>query len=247
MKFNDIAKKILSILFPEFSNKLTWAVILCGITLISSPLLEQIIREFINKKFHLNLTDGNDAIIGVIVIALGLLHNYGFVRVQNMQKNDTSKWDERKRILKHDKGIFEKLSKLVNERHLKDYVNNIMRVHSFISTNDEPLDTFCYEGRDTDYIFINPTINTAKDEFYKSCCKFREFLSLNFFPHGPNLENDKLYMCMYPELNIDRGGNPTSKDRQKYDKYAKELFQLGNKVISNFISYRLSVKNEYSI
>ena len=122
MELSEIIKKFFSILFPEFTNKLTWAVVAAGLTLVSSSFLEQMIRTFVNEKFSWNITDGNDAVIGVIVIALGLLHNYGFVREKNKIQHDPAEHEKLNRELEHDKSVFEQLDKFICENHLKTHI-----------------------------------------------------------------------------------------------------------------------------
>jgi len=247
MKLSEIIKKIISVLFPEFTNKLTWTVVAAGLTLVSSSFLELIIRTFVNESFSWNLTDGNDAIIGVTIIALGLLHNYGFVREKHKAQHDPMEYEKLNRELDHDKTVFNELDKYISENHLKNYINYVMRNHSYYSVEDEPLDYFFYEGDKAKYSFIKPKVNTAKSELHDAFVKFENFKSKCFFSHGPARNDGKLYMCMHPDWNIDRGGHPSIEERNEYDKLTRQLITLGKIVIEKYDNYRLAVISEYAI
>tara|TARA_R110002012_G_C11644361_1_gene610917 strand:+ start:1401 stop:2144 length:744 start_codon:yes stop_codon:yes gene_type:complete len=247
MSISKIFSKIISTIFPEFTNKLTWAVVAAGLALISSSLVEQIIRAAINENLNWNLTDGNDAIIGVVLISLGLLHNYGFVREKNKPQHDQIAHEKLDRELEHDKTIYSKLNEYIEEGYLINYIESILTNHSYTTKESEPLDYFYYEGNKFEYNFINFQINQAKDELLESFKNFEDFKSTCFFSHGLNRSDGQLYMCMHPYWNIDRGGYPTREEDKKYDDCTKKLIQLGELVQSNYKNYRSKVKSALAI
>lgn len=243
----NIISKILNTIFPEFTNKITWAVIATGITLLSSSFIEQILKALINENLNWNLTDGNDAFIGVIVIALGLLHNYGFVREKNKPKHNLVSHEKSNRELEHDKNLFKELEKYIEESYLKDRINFILTNHSYISKDDEPLDYFYYRAAQSQYNFINSEINDSKIDLHKSFVEFENFMSRQFFAHGPARSDNSLYLCLRPDWNMDRGGCPTPEQNFEYDKLSEKLSNLGEKVKENYDQYRLLVKRELAI
>jgi hypothetical protein len=243
----NIISKILNTIFPEFTNKITWAVIAAGIALLSSSFVEQILRALINDNLNWNLTDGNDAFWGVIVIALGLLHNYGFVREKNKPQHDVASHEKLNRELEHDQTLFKKLEEYIEESYLKNYINFILTNHSYFSKDDEPLDYFYYKAAQSQYNFINSEINDVKIDLHKSYVEFENFMSHHFFAHGPARSDNSLYLCMHPDWNMDRGGHPTREEDIAYDELAKKLIELGEKVEKKYENYRLLVKRELAI
>lgn len=243
----NILSKIVNIIFPEFTNKITWVVIVAGITLLSSSFLEQIIRFVINDSLNWNLTDGNDAHLGVIIIALGLLHNYGFVREKYKPRHDVISHEKLNRELQHDQNLFNKLEEYIEESYLKNYIIFILTNHRYLLKDDEPLKYFYYKANESQYDFINLKINNAKNELHKSFVEFENFMAGHFFVHGPVRSDKSLYLCLHPELNIDRGGNPTREQDIEYDRLAAKLVELGENVIKNYDTFRLLVKRELAI
>ena len=210
-------------------------------------MLEQILRALINESLNWNLTDGNDAFVGVVVIALGLLHNYGFVREKNKPQYDVTSHEKLNREIEHDQALFKKLEKYIEESYLKNYINFILTNHSYFSKEDEPLDYFYYRATQSQYNFINSEINDAKIELHKSYVEFENFMSLQFFAHGPARSDNSLYLCMRPDWNMDCGGCPSHEEEIAYDKLAKKLVLLGEKVEEKYDNYRLLVKRELAI
>lgn len=247
VKKEEILKKLIAVIFPEFTNKVTWAVVLAGITLLSSSFLEQILKKLIDESFNWNLTDGNDAIIGAAVIAFGLLHNYGFIREKRKIPYDPVAYDKIKRDLEHDKITFNNFDKWIPESCLKNYINHILTNHSYVSREINSLDYFYYEGAKSSNDYINVDLTMLKNELHEAFMTFEDFTATHFFSHGPIRSDDSIYMCMHPEWNVDRGGYPTPEQDKEYDKLACQLNELGESVIQKYDTYRQAIKHILSI
>lgn len=82
-------------LFPDFSNKLTWAVVTVGIGVVVMPQpLKLVVFNWLVELFNLNagksftlseLSSGPDYAVGVCLIAVALLHNLGYKYLQQHQ------------------------------------------------------------------------------------------------------------------------------------------------------------------
>ncbi|HHQ4488089.1 TPA: hypothetical protein ACSP71_001662 [Aeromonas hydrophila] len=247
MKLDEIVKKVLGYIFPEFTNKITLMVVFSGVTLLSSSLIEQILKKIINEEFSWNLSDGNDAVIGVVVIALGLLHNYGFIREKNRSPHDPISIEKQRRDIEHDIKIFNKLNASIPEIDFKGYVEGVLSSHSYISKPEDLRDFFFYEGDKCDNDFVNEDLNSSKNALHDALLKFEDFKSKHFFVHGPNRANGNLYLCMRPEWNIDRGGNPSSEEERRYCELSSQLSSLGRELLKAYDEYRTAVKKVLSI
>ena len=83
-------------IFPDFSNKLTWAVVTAGIGVIVMPQpLKLVFFNWLVDLFNLNagkpftlaqLNIGSDYAIGAILIAVALIHNLGHKYLQRHQE-----------------------------------------------------------------------------------------------------------------------------------------------------------------
>ncbi|WP_407531818.1 hypothetical protein [Vibrio parahaemolyticus] len=88
MNKKELFNKLLAYIFPEFTNKVTWFVIISGVALLPSSFIEEIFRALINENFNLKLTDGNDSVIGAVIIGFGLLHNAALRGAGTQYKSD---------------------------------------------------------------------------------------------------------------------------------------------------------------
>jgi hypothetical protein len=79
-KFLTEFKKIFRVIFPEFSNKVTWLVVAAGVGLTSTPLIVNIIDAFTEKQFNFSFVGSYDPVVGIVLIAFGLIHNYAIQR-----------------------------------------------------------------------------------------------------------------------------------------------------------------------
>ena len=68
----DFIYKLIKLLKPEFYNKITWAVVIAGLALLSTSLIDKIISAVFELSFQIKLTDGNDAVIGIALVIIGL-------------------------------------------------------------------------------------------------------------------------------------------------------------------------------
>lgn len=247
MKLADILRLLSRYLFPEFTNKLTWAVTGAGLLLISSTLIEQIVRDFIISEFKLELTGANDAYVGLVLIVAGLLHNYGFQREKTARLKDPSIHAAENRKYLHEEKQFKKLDNYLHEQYLKQHLNNILTDHSYYGEEKDPILRFLYHGLDAENIFINDSINSHIKELHKALSEFFDFRSESFFQHGPVIEGRPMRFCMYPALTWDRGGSPTQEQEQKYAELALTLNEKVVKVENAFENYRKAIRSELAL
>jgi regulator of replication initiation timing len=71
----DNVYKLVKLLKPEFQNRLTWLVVLAGLTILSSGLIERIINAIFKISFNIDITNGNNTIVGVGLVVTGLSYN----------------------------------------------------------------------------------------------------------------------------------------------------------------------------
>jgi hypothetical protein len=177
MILSEVLKKAVSFVFPEFTNKLTWAVVTAGIALLSSSFIEQIIKNFINSEFNFNLTDGNDAIIGLILVMAGLLHNYGFVREKNKEYVDPIEIGRIEREVESDKKLYQKL--------LTDLPFDgpilMLKEHDFLGSFNldeiKPLNNFVYYWQSAEYTFVDDNLEKVKHELLEKVGEFTQAIA----------------------------------------------------------------------
>ena len=247
MNKKELFEKLLAYAFPEFTNKVTWFVIISGVALLSSSFIEEVLRAIINENLNLKLTDGNDAVIGATIIGFGLLHNYGYVREKNKVPYDVVAHEKLKRDIGHDTKLFNKINSWIPEGKFKGFIEHVLASHSYVSYLENPRDYFYYDGNNSDNNFVNEELNDLKQDLHASFMKFEDFKAIHFFSHGPVRSDDSLYLCMHPEWNTDRGGAPSLEEEKRYGELTSELNTLGRNVINKYDEYRLAIKRVLSI
>ncbi len=240
-KMKDIKKVLLKYLFPSFQNKITWVVVIGGLSLVSSPLLEQVLKLIINSNFDLNITDGNDSVIGLCLVSIGLIYHYGNER--SFSNNKELSYDKTKQNFNHDKGVYDSLYHLFKEGELKSHVESILDYHSYDASEDNDFLYFYHNGEKIEHQFLNPLINDKKNKLHESLRYFTQFKYKNF---SLNREGyDRRYL--FPQGNIDLRSHVSKDDDQKYDRLTLELNALGDKVMLDCDDYRMSIKRELGI
>ena len=74
-KFLDIGLKIYRVIKPSFHNKVTWVLIVFGISLMSSSLLEDIFNHVLKKQFDFTVTGEKDVFWGFMLCLIALIYN----------------------------------------------------------------------------------------------------------------------------------------------------------------------------
>lgn len=242
MDKTDWFKKIVELikLFrPEFYNKVTWAIVTAGILLLGSSLIEKIISAFLEKEFEINITDGNDSLLGILLIMVALIYHYSSRRLELNKQLEVDK-DNKNNVMVHDKELFNKLNDFLKEsdfRYIMDWVN---REHAYGEQQSKPIDDFLHYSVLSDFEFLTPQIERAKKDFSSVLNKYRYFTSINFFVPKGATSTDRY--CLYPDMNIDRGGYPTAEEEAFYEKKAGELNNEIQICLLKFEHYRRSIK-----
>jgi hypothetical protein len=96
----------------------------------------------------------------------------------------------------------------MDETELKNILDWIWTDHSYESDQISIIDSFYHEAREHKNSYLHNEIEAKKQEFINSLGVLRSFLSLNFFVF-PKEQVQARRFCLYPELNMDRGGFPT--------------------------------------
>ncbi|MCD6525874.1 MAG: hypothetical protein J7K75_02640 [Desulfuromonas sp.] len=75
MKFLDSIIELIRLFMPKFYNKITWTVVIGGMALTSTSMIEKILDVLLEKNLNIKLTDEKDGIIGVALVVIGLTYH----------------------------------------------------------------------------------------------------------------------------------------------------------------------------
>ncbi|MCC0182615.1 hypothetical protein LEO76_13935 [Aeromonas hydrophila] len=242
----DKIEKIFRFFFPEFSNKVTWAVVFAGIGLTSTSILQSCINYFLERKYNIQVLGAYDSLVGVVLIAFGLTHNILLQREKTkIEVNGKSEVD--KSIIEHDKALFEHLNSILDDEYLMGFFEGIEVNHAYYHSKLKPLTDFMYEIEKVSTAFVLDSIECYLNQLKPVTRQFDEFLTCNFDAYGPG-RNDDFLLCLHPQWNCDRAGSwDDFEGSKKYEAARKELFQIIDTYRDLYKNYRLAVKKELCI
>jgi hypothetical protein len=247
LKFSwDQAEKIFRLFFPEFSNKVTWTVVGAGLALTSASFIEAIIKSFIEESFKIEIFGGNDGIIGLSLVAFGLIHNIVLQREKTKLEIAAKVPEDNSDQREHDKKVFEYLNGVMDENSLNNIFDTLERDHAYFYSRYDSVEKFMYEIDKSDNSYADQQLCQSIEKLKDSAIRFNSFLINNFqqLSHGTNDD----WMCLHPYWNCDRGGKFGDIEQdKKYDASSDEMYKLVKEHRENYRNYRRLVKVKLAI
>lgn len=144
----------------------------------------------------------------------------------------------------HDRAIFERGEQAMGEAWVMGWLDHIAADHSYRSSQVECVLRFIETMDLGANSFLLEPLETPKRALLEALTGLLGFLATNFFvyPSRQGREDDTRY-CMYPDLNIDRGGGLGAGDFGRYQAYRAELNATLDAVAEAYRSYRGAVKH----
>ena len=241
-------EKVFRLFFPEFSNKVTWVVIIAGLSLTSSSILQNILNKILENEFNIKILDGYDSLVGLALITLGLTHNILLQREKTkIEVNGKSNGEIEKETLsrEHDLMLYQKITSGFEEFYLTEYISSLTDDHSYSRSEKARLQDLVYYSQEAEYDFLNTELNERFTEFGQALSRVMNWTALHFFHHPSHIVMENQTYCLYPELNPDRGGED---DRLgEYNQYALEIVKLTDELLEKYKLFRSSVRHSLYI
>ncbi len=241
-------EKVFRLFFPEFSNKVTWTVVITGLGLTSSSVFQNILNEALKKEFDFQILGAYDSLVGIALIALGLTHNILLQREKTkieVNGKFDSEAEGKSAAREHDIKLFEKITVGFEEYFLTEYISSLTGEHSYSARDKDRLRNFVYYSEETEYDFINTELDKRFTEFGQSLSTVMNWTALHFFHHPSHIVMENQRYCLYPELNPDRGGEEDTFG--KYNEYATEVVSLTDDLFEKYKQFRTCVKRDLYI
>ncbi|PSU99289.1 hypothetical protein [Photobacterium kishitanii] len=239
-------EKVFRLFFPEFSNKVTWCVVVAGIGLTSTSFVQSIINAVLETQFNIKILGQYDSLVGIVLIAFGLIHNILLQR-EKTKIEVNGKSEVNKQAIEHDKTLFEHLNSILDDEYLMDFFEGVEVNHAYFYSKVKPLTDFMYEIEKVKTEFVLDSIASSLNQLKPVTRQLNEFFVCNFDPYGPG-RGDDLWLCLHPHWNCDRAGSWSDfEGSKKYDAAMKGLFQLIDNYKESYKDYRLAVKKELCI
>ncbi|MCJ8313255.1 MAG: hypothetical protein HRU38_13390 [Saccharospirillaceae bacterium] len=180
---NKILRLLVKLIFPDFSNRITWLVVFSGV-LIMSPGLSTLISELLIKKYlDSSVNFEGNSIFGLILIISGLLHNllYQFIGQSKVINGLNPSF-------RNDEMLFNKFIKLLPASPV---IENLKWVDFFAEVERvkyEPLRTFMHRWDNAEHVFNDSKMEKDRSDFLMLTHKFFELIGAYTIPVGYNSE-----------------------------------------------------------
>ena len=166
-------------------------------------------------------------------------------------KSDTTQSVDQKRkeaIYSHDKRIFHESDAIMPENFLRAFLDELQGTDSFITSNMQKIYLFRTYFANTGNQYINEDISQSISALLAAVDSLVEFIVRSFFVYPLRQEGQEYHrLCLYPELNIDRGGSGDLEEMVQYDKSQEHLDSFAEATQSAYVEYRIAVKSRLTI
>ncbi len=148
---------------------------------------------------------------------------------------------------KHDKETFVLFDLIMTENRLNDILGLLEKKHYYSKKSSEYIDKFRNALGEESRQYINMKLRKSSIALAEAIKLLREFIDENFvvFPNGQDETTDP--EGMYPNPEIDGGGNEKEKNASRFEEFEEELKSLINSVRNRYRKYRNLIKQNLRI
>ena len=235
----QLVKRVYDMFRPRFYNRVTWFVVVSGVTIASSDLVDWLFRAALGVTIDVQVTDGSDALVGMVLVVAGLLYHLTMTFIERVGESPARE-SHRSEKRSHDLDVFKRTDGLLNERQYNEILDWIGSDHSMPEQGDL-LDRylFAFEGVENSYLIDD--LEESKCGMVSSLNELRWYMAQHFFDYNNR-------SCLDPEINPDRGGlYATEEDVARYHAQARELVVRVRNARDAYARYRESVRDVLSV
>lgn len=238
-KYLPLALKLLELLRPKFYNRVTWAMVIAGLALMSSPLWQEVIKAIFDQKLHLPIAASNEMAWGYALCCTGLLYHLMSTGLHEVATAINSR-GKKAQILEHDRQLFSNFDSQLSETHLRSIIDFLEINHAIRHDNSRILTDLIRIAKSSSTTFITQALKSKTEQLSTALHDLCRFISNDFdeYPYGQSVTN--FQMCLAPQLNCDRAGSWG--DHPKYDLLTDQLMSKTAAVVSAYEAWRLAVK-----
>ena len=225
-ELGDFLLRLISILRSKFYNRLTWAIAIAGLAMMSTTLVERLIVVFLEKTIDLKITGQNDVAWGFALVIAALVYHLATTSMFELLKTqDSARKEEKKEEQKseHDRDVFVRASQVLSTEQLENFLSWLENDHSYRRDEISKIEEFGRFLANDDNTFLSSGLDDLTQSYLRSILALLNFTAYKFDIFPPQQTGGNLRFCMMPDLNIDRGGSPKLEKMKKYDELSSEL------------------------
>jgi len=219
-------------------NRLASIVVMAGAVLIAEPLWVPYVQAYLEQKMELQIPDFQSGFVGFFLISIGLTYHYFQSKLERGQLT-FSNADQRE----HDGIILDNLKAIISYDFIRDFVANLDADHSYYLDDSRICRNAVRFLNSTENCFLDSDMKENAKLLADTISKLLAFCSVSFFVY-PNVQanTSNFRLCMFPDLNCDRGGSGDLDEMKRYNEFSSTLEELISSVESQLATFVLCTK-----
>lgn len=242
MAWQAFVLRLIELLRPRFYNRITWLVVVGGLAMMSTQLWELVASEILKRELNISVSGSNDAAWGFALCVLGLAYHMANTGFYDLLKNNEIR-ARKEQERNHDLEIFREARLILSDQQIEDFVDTLHCDHSYYMDKCAKIDKFARFLASTSNRFLTPSVATATERFLAAWSEAGSFLSYKFFVFPNNQTEPPFRLCMTPGLNMDREGDGSTEQVEKYDGLTSELERVSDTLIVEYRTLRSEIKS----
>lgn len=210
-------------------NRLAWIVTLTGLTILSGPLWETIVRSALEKFVGIKLDQPPGPIWGFALVVVALIYHFFAYRADKLRLEIKSN-----RIREHDGRILRDFESKYPHSNFHFILNFIDTDHSVTSDREKYLTLMTEYLLSPSNHLLDDALRTKAATLAKNVEAMQNFIGKNFFV--PRAATNANRCCLQPDWNCDRCATnlPTPDEESQYDQLANKLSELVRDVLTSY-------------
>ena len=147
----------------------------------------------------------------------------------------------------HDESLFREADAILPEATLRGFLYTLASGNEYEAYGVRPVDSFLRLSDLAGKQFIVPSLRVSHQRCAATLGELRAFLSRHFFVYPMNQRERNLRYCLYPEHNIDRGGDGSAASMAHYEEHRDALEDLVDQVEEAYKAYREAVRKDLAL
>ncbi|MDO6747076.1 hypothetical protein [Gilvimarinus sp. 1_MG-2023] len=239
IKLSDILR-VIKFIRPKFYNKLTWLMVVSGLSLMSAPLWISLVNQFLDKKFSFSFSNGSDIAWGFSLCVVALLYNLINTGIHELLIKKLTKEDGVK-VIEHDLNVYSKLDEFMSEELLERTIAHLETSDAIYWDDFSAIEVFVRTADSASNAFYTEKLKEKTMSLVESLNELKGIVNNDFdeYPYTQTVTNFR--MCLAPQLNCDRAGN--WEDRQAYTALTDRMMVVTGRMNSDYEQWRLAIKS----
>ncbi len=239
IKLSDILR-IIEFVRPKFHNKITWLIVVAGLSLMSAPLWVSLVNHFLSKDFSFTFSNGRDIAWGFSLCVVALLYNLVSTGIHELLIKKLTK-DESAKAIEHDLNIYSKLDGIMSEEFLEKIICHLETSDVIYWDDLSAIEILIRTADSAGNAFHTEKLKEKTTSLVDSLSDLKRLVDSDFdeYPYTQAVTNFR--MCLAPQLNCDRAGN--WEDGPAYAALTGQMMAITGRMTSEYKQWRLAVKS----